>query len=64
MGHRITPTPLEEAMAIDPVCKMEVDEKTAPAKAEHNGKTFYFCRRDCKEKFEMDPQRYASTTAA
>ncbi len=30
-------------MAKDPVCGMEVDEKTAPAKSEHMGKTYYFC---------------------
>lgn len=50
-------------MAVDPVCKMEVDPKKAAATAEHNGKTYYFCRQDCKDKFEMEPERYASTAA-
>jgi len=30
-------------MAKDPVCGMEVDEKKAPAKSQHIGKTYYFC---------------------
>lgn len=45
-------------MAIDPVCGMEVDEKTAPAKAVYNGKTYYFCAAGCKEEFEEDPEGY------
>jgi YHS domain-containing protein len=28
-------------MAIDPVCKMTVDEKTAKFKSEYKGKTYY-----------------------
>ncbi|MEW6087537.1 MAG: heavy metal translocating P-type ATPase [bacterium] len=37
-------------MAIDPVCGMEVDEKTA-IKAEKDGKIYYFCSNICKRKF-------------
>lgn len=35
-------------MAIDPVCKMEVDEKSAAATSEYQGKTYYFCAPGCK----------------
>lgn len=45
---------------IDPVCKMEVDPATAPAKAEYQGKTYYFCAPGCKVAFEQDPERYLS----
>jgi Cu+-exporting ATPase len=45
-------------MAIDPVCKMEVDPKTAAAKAEYKGKTYYFCAPGCKVSFEKDPEKY------
>ena len=45
-------------MAIDPVCKMTVDPKTAPAKAEYKGKTYYFCAPGCKVAFEKDPEKY------
>lgn len=31
-------------MAIDPVCGMEVDEATAPAKADYKGKTYLLLR--------------------
>jgi len=45
-------------MAIDPVCKMEVDPKTAPAKSEYKGKTYYFCAPGCKVAFDKDPEKY------
>jgi len=45
-------------MAIDPVCKMEVDEKKAAATAEYKGKTYYFCAPGCKKAFLEDPERY------
>ncbi len=37
-------------MATDPICGMEVDEKTALS-AEHEGKTYYFCSPGCRDKF-------------
>src|SRR5437867_4366910 len=43
-------------MAIDPVCGMTVDEKTAPATAVHNGTPYYFCAPGCKRTFEKDPE--------
>ena len=45
-------------MAKDPVCGMEVDEKTAPAKSEHMGKTYYFCAPGCKKAFDENPAKY------
>ena len=42
----------------DPVCGMMVDEDTAPATSEYNGKTYYFCSLDCKEEFDADPTAY------
>jgi Cu+-exporting ATPase len=45
-------------MAIDPVCKMEVDEKTAAATSEYEGKTYYFCAAGCKRAFEQNPEKY------
>lgn len=44
-------------MAKDPVCGMEVDEKTA-VKTEYKGKTYYFCAPGCKFMFEKDPEKY------
>jgi Cu+-exporting ATPase len=37
-------------MAIDPICGMEVDEKTALS-VEHEGKKYYFCSPGCRDKF-------------
>jgi YHS domain-containing protein len=45
-------------MAIDPVCGMEVDEKTAKHKTEYKGETYYFCAPGCKFTFEEDPESY------
>jgi YHS domain-containing protein len=45
-------------MATDPVCNMSVDEKTAPARATYQGRTYYFCSNDCKTQFEKQPERY------
>lgn len=46
-------------MAIDPVCKMTVDEsKAAGGKSEYNGKTYYFCSPVCKTKFDANPKQY------
>lgn len=45
-------------MSVDPVCKMDVDEKTAAAKSDYKGKTYYFCAKDCKVAFDKDPRKY------
>ncbi|MES0360180.1 MAG: YHS domain-containing protein [Anaerolineales bacterium] len=47
-------------MAIDPVCGMEVDEKTATIKSEYKDKTYYFCAPGCKASFDKDPEKYLS----
>jgi YHS domain-containing protein len=43
---------------IDPVCKMELDEKEAKFKAEYQGKTYFFCNLSDKKKFEANPKKY------
>jgi YHS domain-containing protein len=45
-------------MVKDPVCGMNVDEKTAKFKSEYKGKTFYFCNQSCKVTFDKSPTRY------
>ena len=45
-------------MAIDPVCKMTVDESKAAATATYQGTTYYFCAMGCKKKFEQNPAQY------
>jgi Cu+-exporting ATPase len=50
-------------MVIDPVCGMSVDENTAPAKADYQGQTYYFCSTDCKTKFQREPEKYTQQQA-
>ncbi len=45
-------------MAIDPICKMDVDEKSAQYKTEYKGKVYYFCAAACKNAFEENPDKY------
>jgi YHS domain-containing protein len=46
-------------VAVDPVCKMKVDEKTAKFKSEYQGKTYYFCAAGCKKEFDKNPKKYS-----
>jgi len=41
-------------MARDPICGMEVDEKTAKYKIVQGKRVFYFCSEECMKKFEED----------
>jgi YHS domain-containing protein len=45
-------------MAIDPICKMMVDGKTAKFTSVYNGKTYYFCAPGCKKAFDVNPEQY------
>ncbi len=45
-------------MAIDPVCKMQVDEQKNAGTSAYNGKTYYFCAPGCKRKFDAEPEKY------
>jgi Cu+-exporting ATPase len=46
--------------ATDPVCGMKVDPHTAKHRAEHAGRTYYFCSAKCREKFIADPVQYVA----
>ena len=45
-------------MAKDPVCGMDVDEKTAAGKSVYQGTTYYFCSPGCKRAFDKEPEKY------
>jgi YHS domain-containing protein len=47
-------------MAIDPVCKMQVEEKTARFKSFYKGVPYYFCAKFCKRSFDENPEKYIS----
>ena len=46
-------------MTRDPVCGMQVDERTAQGKTNYQGREYQFCSQDCKSKFDEHPERYA-----
>ena len=43
---------------VDPVCKMNLDEKNVQFKSEYKGKTYYFCGLSDKRKFDENPEKY------
>ena len=45
-------------MAIDPICKMDVDERSAKWTSEYGGKKYYFCAPGCKKAFDENPEKY------
>jgi len=45
-------------MERDAVCGMTVDPARAAAKADHAGKTYYFCSAGCGQKFRAEPEKY------
>ena len=49
-------------MAIDPVCKMNVEPAKAAAKADYDGQVYYFCSAACHKAFTEEPQKYADIT--
>ena len=51
------PSPALEAR--DPICGMDVTIATATHRAEHGGRTYYFCCGGCRERFLASPDRYA-----
>jgi len=50
-------------MAKDPICGMNVDEKTAKFKSDYMGKTYYFCSQMCKTTFDKNPTKYTGGQA-
>lgn len=45
-------------MAVDPVCEMEVDERRTGFVTTYEGRSYYFCSRECQMEFDQDPRRY------
>lgn len=50
--------PGDEAVAIDPVCAMEVVIATSRHTTEYHGETYHFCGKGCRLEFEDDPEKY------
>ena len=49
------------AVAIDPVCLMEVNTENPPGgRSEYQGTDYYFCGPGCKVAFDRDPEHVLS----
>jgi YHS domain-containing protein len=46
------------AIAIDPVCGMQVETDLTDLKLEHDGTTYWFCGKGCLLEFKDDPDKY------
>src|SRR6202167_6872917 len=46
------------ALERDPVCGMQVDPAKSRARAEHAGRTYFFCCEGCAQKFRAAPDKY------
>lgn len=51
-------------MATDPVCDMQVDERSAAGSSLFGGSTYYFCSKGCKAKFDANPSAFLGAPAA
>lgn len=56
--------PVDESVAIDPVCGMQVQKATPAAVADHGGARYYFCAPRCQERFVANPQRFLGEVPA
>ncbi|MEQ1573009.1 MAG: heavy metal translocating P-type ATPase [Vicinamibacterales bacterium] len=45
-------------MERDVVCGMQVDPARAAGSSEYEGRTYYFCAKGCKSRFDADPTRF------
>lgn len=48
-------------MPIDPVCHMTVEEESAAASTEYQGKSYYFCAVSCRDRFVSAPEKYVGS---
>lgn len=44
--------------AVDPVCGMMVDRRTAEYRSFYGDDAYYFCSAGCKQAFDKDPGKY------
>jgi xanthine dehydrogenase accessory factor len=61
-GEFAAPTPVEDlgaADAVDPVCHMTVDRRTARYRSNVDGRDVFFCGAGCKAAFDADPAAYS-----
>jgi len=48
---------------VDPVCGSRFEDEDAAVSLEYRGVAYHFCSRQCMEKFEAEPDKYAQVEA-
>lgn len=54
--------PIGGLMITDLVCKMPIDENTAPYSLTIDGEMYFFCSDGCRAEFSRRPQDYLDST--
>jgi Cu+-exporting ATPase len=62
-AHGRNPSELP-VIEIDLVCGMQVHVKVATQSVKYGGRTYYFCSKHCREKFQSSPRQYIDKVAA
>jgi Cu+-exporting ATPase len=57
-------TSTSATVAIDPVCGMRVDVKTANHRFTHHGSEYFFCSDRCRSRFALEPATFLARSAA
>lgn len=52
----------EQTKVTDPVCGMSIDPKSAAGSSQYEGKSYYFCSKACKTKFDGNPRQFAESS--
>jgi YHS domain-containing protein len=50
----------DSGRVLDPVCGMQVEKATAPARASYKAVEFHFCSDHCRMRFEADPAHFSA----
>lgn len=48
----------EDESVTDPVCGMRLPRSQAAASATYRGHAYFFCKKECREQFEREPQKF------
>jgi len=51
---------VKRTIVTDPVCGMQLEPEQAYSQMQFEGQTYYFCSKDCEDKFRENPSKYAS----
>ncbi|MGA7172507.1 MAG: permease [Candidatus Dormiibacterota bacterium] len=58
--HRAAPDDPEGRFALDPVCGMQVERSSAPARLTSAVGEIYFCSDRCRDRFQQHPERFST----